>query len=249
MSKVKEDRIEMIEDIVEEMVEDECSEEENTPDYPSPTSPEYVNFILDQLADHELWQGSPTTDGLRRVTEDVYGQILVSNSDPISSPTDRLGHATVKHSLVIDRYDGKGLIEISACVDVDGKDLPHPFNQHVVATACTRAEGKALRRALKIRVQTAEELVNNQADEDDDTANDPLNDQQKLAINQLCKRNNIDAIKIIKSVASAAKKLSEVKNIDGRFIMNKIAEYQRNQSSIEESLLGYQEDWQEKFGG
>jgi len=249
MSKTKEEEVVGIVDMIEEVVEEDELEEEALPLAPSSTDPNYVTFILDELVDHELYQGNPTTDGLRRVCEKVYGVILESDSDikeiPLESKT---GRATVKHTLVINRHDGRGVVRVSAVVDVDGKSLPAPFNQHIVATACTRAEGKALRRALKIRVQTAEELVNNYSDEDE-TASDPLNDQQKLAIDQLCRRNNINAVKAIKAIAKAAKTIKEVKNVEGRFILNNLSEYQRDQSSIEDDMLGYEQDWQEKFGG
>lgn len=183
-----------IEDYVEEIVDDadmDISEEEII----KPTDPKWVDHVLDNLADHELSDGNPTTDGLRRVTEKLYGQIIKSDTEILEIPKAAYtGKVTAKHTLVIERHDGR-LIEISACVDVIGQSLPAPFNRHLVATACTKAEGKALRRALKIRVQTAEELTS-EPDEEFNT-DEPINDQQIVAIKTLCKRNDVDLIKFV----------------------------------------------------
>lgn len=250
MSKKKGDELDAV-GLVDEVVEDMAISADDQETQRGPThkctDPDWVDYILDQLADNELSYGHPTADGLRRVAELEFGQILVSDTDILEVPKEALtGKCTAKHRLVFERHDGKGLLEVSACIDVVGKKLPAPFNQHLVATACTRAEGKALRRALKIRVQTAEEMVTTE-DPDEDVSSEPINDQQVLAINQMCKRNDLNVVAVIKETCKAAKKLKDVKNVEGRFILTKLAEYQRNQSTITESLVGYDENWKEAF--
>jgi len=237
-----------INDMVEEVVEDELKDVQE-PNAKQCTDPDWAEYVLDQLADHELINGAPTTDGLRRVAEKIFGQILVSDTDVIEVPKEALkGKATVKHTMVFDRIDGRGQLRVSACVDALGSSLPAPFNKHIVATACTRAEGKALRRALKIRVTTAEELVATD-DPDEDNSGEPINDQQVLAINQMCKRNNLNVVGVVKDTAKSAKTIKDVKNVEGRFILTKLSEYQRSKSTLDKSLVGYNEQWQEEFGG
>jgi|10_taG_2_1085330.scaffolds.fasta_scaffold00149_38 hypothetical protein len=247
MSNIKDEDLSVV-GIIDEVIEDEAiTTNSSTEPQHKCTDSDWVEHILDQLADHELSYGSPTTDGLRRVAEAVFGQILLSDTHILEVPAQALtGKCTAKHRLVFERNDGKGTLDVSACVDVVGSKLPSPFNQHIVATACTRAEGKALRRALKIRVQTAEEIITTE-DPDEDVGGEPINDQQILAINQMCKRNNVNALAVIQETAKAAKKLRDVKNIEGRFILTKLAEYQRNQSTISEDLVGYDENWKESF--
>ena len=232
-----------IEDYVEEIVDDvdmDISEEEII----KPTDPKWVDHVLDNLADHELSDGNPTTDGLRRVTEKLYGQIIKSDTEILEIPKAAYtGKVTAKHTLVIERHDGR-LIEISACVDVIGQSLPAPFNRHLVATACTKAEGKALRRALKIRVQTAEELTS-EPDEEFNT-DEPINDQQIVAIKTLCKRNDVDLIKFVKSNSDDPKTIRDIKNLEGRLMINKLSGYQRE--GTPEDLVGYNENWEENFG-
>ena len=235
----------MIEDMVEQVVTDDVTTLEEEPAIRS-TDPKWVDHVLEQLADHELVKGAPTTDGLRRVTELVFGEILESNTDILEIPKTSLnGRTTAKHTLVITKYSNGTKIIVSACVDVVGEKLPHPFNQHIVSTACTRAEGKALRRALKIRIQTAEELAN--VDDVDGDANLPINDQQIVAINVLCKRNNVDVVKFVKANSAQAKKsIKEASNVEGGLMINKLSLYQRE--GAPKTVEGYKSDWQVKFG-
>ena len=94
----------------------------------------------------------------------------------------------------IQKYSTDTIITVDGCVDVKYQNIPHPFNQHLVSTADTRAEGKALRRALKLRV-TAEEVQ--QTSEDDVlAAEENITDQQILAINQMCKRLDVNLVEV-----------------------------------------------------
>ena len=255
MSKSKKN---IVEEMVEEIVEDEVQIKE-APKIPKPTDPKWVEYVLDQLADHELISGAPTTDGLRRVTEKVFGEIVESDTEILEIPKLAFsGKASAKHTLRIRKYDntreglakwdmGDDLITVSACVDVLGERLPSPFNQHLVSTACTRAEGKALRRALKIRVQTAEELANSD-DDDSKTLKEPINDQQIVAIKTMCKRNNVDLIKFVRSYPNSDKveSIREVKNLEGRLMINKLSSFQRE--GTPEEFVGYNDNWEEEFG-
>lgn len=213
-------------------------------DVPHCHDPDWVEFVMDQLADHELVKGSPTTDGLRRVCEQHFGRIVVSDSIPIDYCVER-NVAVVKHLLEIARYDGLGKIVVSAVVNVVGNTLPATFRTHAEATACTRAEGKALRRAMKIRVATAEELI---SDGDDPISSDPITDQQILALKTLCKRLDVDLVALVKTMAKGAKNVKKVKNGEASMILNKLSEYQRD-TPVPSKLQGYKEGWEEKFGG
>jgi hypothetical protein len=167
---------------------------------------------------------------------------LESNSEIINITDNKV---TAKHTLVIAKYSGQA-IRVSACVDVLADKLPHPFNVHLASTACTRAEGKALRRALKIRVHTAEELAN--VDDDDGLHTDEaINDQQMAAIKTMCKRHDVDIVKFIKANAGKAKSLRDVKNLEGRLMINKLSTYQREGTPAD--VTGYDENWEEAFGG
>ena len=124
--------------------------------------------------------------------------------------------------------------------------IPYPFNTHLVATADTRAEGKALRRALKIRVVTAEELQNQ--DEDDVMASEEgMNDQQILALNQMCKRLNISVVKFVKSQYNEVKVINDVSNMEARVLIGQLSGFQRKPKSIEKKIKGYDDNWKGDF--
>ncbi len=244
-------------DMIEEEVKDEQADSEVAPiELPRPTDPKWVEYVLDQLSDHELAGGAPTTDGLRRVCEKIYGEIVESDTQILEVPA-KTGpfKASAKHTLIIRKYDQTREwqaqvqevpveVRVSACVDVLGDKLPAPFNQHLVSTACTRAEGKALRRALKIRVQTAEELSNKE--EDELNTSEPINDQQIVAIKTLSKRNDVDLIKFVKANADQPKSIRDVNNLEGRLMINKLSTFQREGTPDE--LVGYNPNWEEEFG-
>lgn len=228
-----------------DVVEDELQEVPEEQERLTPESPRWSEYVLDQMDDTELKEGNPTVDGLRRVTERVYGEIISSVSDIFSYDTDR-GICTVKHTLQIQKYETDSIITVSGCVDVKYSNIPHPFNQHLVATADTRAEGKALRRALKLRVITAEEMQN--TDEDDVlAAEENINDQQILAINQMCKRLDINLVNFVKNACNDIDSIRSANNLQGRMLLKSLSELQRKGASISEDVVGYDPNWRESF--
>jgi len=116
----------------------------------------------------------------------------------------------------------------------------------LVATADTRAEGKALRRALKLRVITAEEM-NNSAEDDVMASEEDITDQQILAINQMCKRLNVDLVGFVKEVCSGVNSIKSVNNLQGRMLLSSLSEYQRKPESIKDELIGYDSNWRKSF--
>jgi len=232
-----------VEDVVEEEVKeitDKQAERVITTD-----DPEWSEYVLDQMHDSELRDGNPTVDGLRRATEKVYGEILGSVSEIVNHDAAR-GNCTIKHTLTIQKYITGAIITVDGCVDVKHNNIPYPFNQHLVATADTRAEGKALRRALKLRVVTAEEMQN--TSEDDVLASqEEITDQQILAINQMCKRLDVNLVEAVKASAVNVKSIRKASNLQGRTLLSSLSEYQRSPKTIPENLLGYDSNWRENF--
>ena len=242
MSKAKTKKTDF-EDIVEGVEDTLESQEEQV--VIRPQDPEWSEYVLDQLHDSELNDGHPTVDGLRRVTERIYGEIIQSSSEIVNYNTDR-GICTVKHTLAIQKYSTDTIITVDGCVDVKYQNIPHPFNQHLVSTADTRAEGKALRRALKLRVVTAEEVQ--QTSEDDVlAAEENITDQQILAINQMCKRLDVNLVEGVKSVCPNADSIRDSSNLQGRMLLSTLSEYQRSPASIPENLVGYNPQWRDTF--
>lgn len=241
---------------LEEMVDMvENTEQDNTSSIdgvdhkrPQEYDPEWSEYLLDQLSDHELINGAPTVDGLRRITEKCFGEIVQSSTDIVETPTAQNNQrCTIRHTLHIVKYSSNHNITVDGCVDVLYHKTPYPFKDHLVATADTRAEGKALRRALKIRVVTAEELQNE--DEDDALSSDELvNDQQILALNQLCKRLDISIMSFVTGEYKV-KEINALRNLEGRLLISKLSEFQRTPQDIPKSYIGYDDNWKTNFYG
>jgi len=252
MTKTKEydEMAEKISDLVDTMDIDTAGEYEQVPAHegPADSDSEWSEYLLDQLADHELINGAPTVDGLRRITEKCFGEIIESRSNIIEPPRSENGlRCTICHTLVIAKYRGMRTIRVDGCVDVIHSKTPYPFKDHLVATADTRAEGKALRRALKIRVITAEELQS-ESEEEVLISEEGINDQQILAINQLCKRLDVNVEGLVKTKSQGAEKINDMNNLEARLIISQLSEFQRKPSSIEEeNVSGYDENWKDTF--
>ena len=233
--------------MIEEMNDEPVTLSDEVLASPEPTDEGWYDFLIDNLYENELVQGNPTTDGLRRLTEKFYGEIVKSKSDVIETEHDGNGlRCTVRHTLLIRKYKTGTLAEVDACIDVDYRGVPHPFNRHVVATADTRAEGKALRRALKLRVVTAEEAQTQVSEEEVLTAQDHINDQQIMAINAVCRKHNLNVQKVTEEVYNKVKTLRQLTNLEASVLMDKITSFQR-EKSIPEKFVGYDPSWQSYF--
>jgi len=230
-----------------EMVEDQptyVNEDKRPQEY----DPEWSEYLLDQLSDSELINGAPTVDGLRRITEKCFGEIIESKSDIVETPTSQNNQrCTIRHTLTINKYGSGQSISVDGCVDVLYHKTPYPFKDHLVATADTRAEGKALRRALKIRVVTAEELQN-EDEAEALSADELINDQQVLALNQLCKRLDISVVPFV-TAEYKVKKINELRNLEGRLLISKLSDLQRTPKDIPKPCVGYDDNWKANFYG
>ena len=130
---------------------------------------EWNDYVLGLLSDDEKIDGNPTTDGLRRIFEIALNCTVISaESTVIQSPSpDNEKRATVSHSLTYVLNDGgtDPLFKtrtVSGAADVYWGNCDKIYRNHPVAVAETRAEGRALRRALRLRkVVAAEELAKN----------------------------------------------------------------------------------------
>lgn len=220
-----------IEDMIEEVVEDEVVGEENIDEeilnVPHYTDPEWTAWVLEHLEEHELVSGAPTTDGLRRICDLYYGTIISSDCECVSYGED---HAAVKHTVSILRHFDNVTIEASAMVDALKSKTPEPFKSHILATADTRAEGKALRRLLRIRVITNEELqVENELEESEDGQ---INDHQIIAIEAMAARLKISLTNLLKDKHPEVQLIKELTHGQGSSLISLLTTYQRDIESI-----------------
>lgn len=230
-----------VKNMVTEIVQDKVESAENV--LPNPSSAEWTKYFMSQLETNELEDGYPSAHAIRRVTKKIYADILSSESEYLGVTP--FGSVVVKHILVVRRYSDDQTLEVSACVDVHPNKLASPFNDHPVATACTSAEGKALRRLLGIQIYSKEEAGSNVKDQEIDMADTvkKISDQQILVMNTLAERNNINVAALVKTIVNKKlKNVYDITNSEARLIVDQLSEYGRVKAPVEHT--GYKKEWE-----
>jgi len=132
---------------------------------------------------------------------------------------------------------------VSGSADVYWGNCDKIYRNHPVAVAETRAEGRALRRALKLRkVVAAEEIAANI--EDDVTGDNVgrISSNQISFIDVMAKRLNIDVIKLL-STMSFDKNIKSLTHDNAVSIIRELSRHQQNVEDISDDLRSYQENW------
>lgn len=239
-------------------------EEENLNEEVADTTPiygsqEWHDYIMSKFEPRELIDGNPTCAGLRRVAEDVLGSIIASRPVQVFPSTDSNGpgRATVVFEVVINWMDSGQMRTYSDVADVWHGNTDDLFCAHPVATASTRAEGRALRKALKIRCLAAEELtrkkdvesivkesvaaskpIDGEWHEEDSISNPQIN-----FIDTKCKQLDINVLGFINSGSMQYGSINDVSKKTGIQMLAKLNEYQSQKSKIPKSIKGYVSNW------
>ena len=201
----------------------------------------------------ELFDGNPTCAGLRRVAEELLGTIVVSRPAQVWPATDSNGpgRATVVFEIVIDWMDSGQLRTYSEVADVWHGNCDDLFCAHPVATASTRAEGRALRKALKIKTIAAEELAKKDivsivrqtvAAEPNDgewKEDSMISNAQLNFIDSKCKALNINVMSFINMGENVYAEIKDVKKSTAAKMLKILNEYQTKSKPIPEDIGGY----------
>lgn len=225
-------------------------EEVKEPTSVSPNDLGWTDYVLELLSEDEKIKGNPTTDGLRRIFEIAMNCVVTqSTSEVCQTPDPNNGQrATVVHSLTYVLKDTNpdslfNTITVNGAADVYWGNCDKIFRNHPVAVAETRAEGRALRRALKLRkVVAAEELADEIEDIDGNTVS-KISANQVNFIDVLAKRLNISVIKLVDSLDITCDNIYNISHDDAISVIRKLNSYQQDTSSITESIMGYQPEW------
>ncbi len=236
--------------IKEELVQEDSAK---TPIMPIYGSKEWSDFVMSQFEKGEMFDGNPTCAGLRRVAEELLGDIIVSRPSqvwPATNP-DGPGRATVVFEICIDWHRSGQNRTYSEVADVWHGNTGDLFCAHPVATASTRAEGRALRKALKVKCLAAEELTKkdvvgivraavsvtkpNNGDWQEEAA---ITTHQMNFINTKCKQLDVNVLKFInlgKNSYEGIEKVTKAKAIE---MLNVLNDFQSN-GNIPDNCKGY----------
>ena len=226
-----------------------ASEEKTTPTI---HDIEWTDYVLEQLTDDEKIMGNPTTDGLRRIFEKVMDcEIIEATTKVDQTPSrDNEMRATVTFSLKfqLNKEDEStvGIYKtklVTGAADVYWGNCDKIFRNHPVAVAETRAEGRALRRALRLRkVVAAEEMASEIEDHPDmDTVNNITSNQINF-MDVLAKRLDINIAKLFQKLDIKEDNIYNISYGNAVNAVSVLANYQQK-NNIPEEILGYDANW------
>ena len=224
------------------------------PEAPPYNSREWADYVMTKFHKSELIDGNPICAGLRRVSELMLGTVIESGPEQVfpSTDSDKPGRATVVYKVVFDWMNTGYLKTFREVADVWHGNTDDLFCAHPVATASTRAEGRALRKALKIRALAAEELarkdivsiVQATTTNADWNPEDTISNQQVTFINNKCKQLDIDVRKFVNMGSTQYESISNVTRNTAQKMLRQLNDYQQK-GGIPEQIQGYESDWRE----
>lgn len=232
-------------------VNDTVSADDQNKPAPTPNDLEWTDHVLSLLSEDEKIAGNPTTDGLRRIFETALDCVVTSaESQVVQSPSpENEKRATVIHHLtyILNKPGGYDNIlntrSVSGAADVYWGNCDKVYRNHPVAVAETRAEGRALRRALKLRkVVAAEELAKDIEDHPDHDTVTKITNNQLNFMDVLAKRLDINMVKLLEKLALPTDNLYNISYTDAVNIVTQLTQYQQ-QNNVSEDILGYESNW------
>ena len=221
-------------------------------------SPDWQIYVMAHLEQNELVDISgvsyPKTAGLRRVAQVLLGEIVESGPIMVDAPkrNDCADRATVIYEIKIAwkqtnvqwldlsdvAPDQRDIRCFREAADVWKGNTKDTYAVHPVATASTRAEGRALKKALQLNVLVAEEMDNDkdaakfvdapqgEKSTDGDFDEESLSSgSQKSSIKKLCMRNGIDMTKFL-ARSCFGKALEQTSKIEAASLVELLNAYQ-----------------------
>jgi hypothetical protein len=219
---------------------------------PKITDLEWTDYVLGLLSDDEKISGNPTTDGLRRIFELALNcQVMSSTTSVAQAPSpDNEKRATVIHSITYflksqsaDTHD-LNTVTVDGAADVYWGNCDKIYRNHPVAVAETRAEGRALRRALRLRKVVAAEEISKEIEDNPD-----LNTVSKISNNQInfidvmAQRLNINVMRLFSDNQLPTDNIYGISHEDAVTVIRLLSKYQQNTNEISDSIVGYSKDW------
>jgi hypothetical protein len=237
-----------------EMIEEKTSEttEQKQVKVVTPNDLDWTDHVLGLLSEDEKISGNPTTDGLRRIFEKALNcRVLASVSNVVQTPEpNNEKRATVVHSITYFLNEGSrdqpelNTVTINGAADVFWGNCDKVYRNYPVAVAETRAEGRALRRALKLRkVVAAEEIAAEVDDHPDQNTVSKISNNQINFIDVMSKRLNINVSKLLEKDNLDKNNVYGLNHEDAIGIIRQLSKYQQDMSGISEDLLGYTNEW------
>jgi hypothetical protein len=230
--------------IVTDTIEMTPIEETSVESTPSFSDPNWTDYVMGLFDEKELDKKSkmPRVDGLRRIALKLCGPYdMVVQEIPQLPSRDNGGRATAVVQLKF--HSDKRVVSDAA--DVYDGNTDSRFAVHAVAIAVTRAEGRALRKALFLtRILAAEELYgpNGKIEEDEPYVAPQKQKEgsiQETMINSLflmCDKQNVDLHKVAVDLGFDIASPKDLTHEQGLKVANQLSLYQRKAIEVPEQV-------------
>jgi hypothetical protein len=241
--------------------EENAVSHEQASEEPSMADPAWSDFVLRQFQEDELHaDGSPLVHGLRRVARQLLGPIINSQAHVCQSPTfhpnfdkaSMLTPAVVEYTVTflwtrpedLPEHGAAHAVTFTDVADVYFGNTDPDFARHATATAATKAEARALRKALGLRAVAAEEKTSVPLEQASVTG--LINSDQIRFIDVLCRRNNISVMALVNA---GKKKYATVEDVPfgiAQKMVQFLSDLQNDQSKIRAEYRGYDAAWRDE---
>jgi hypothetical protein len=238
----------------EDLVEEELQELDNEDQIPPYGSSEWNDFVMSKFEKSEMIDGNPLVHGLRRVAENLLGDIIASRPTQVIASDDPNGpgRATVAFEVVFDWMNSGQIRTYGDIADVWHGNTDDLFCAHPAATAGTKAEARCLRKALKIRAVAAEEITRKKdpaaivrqsikvAPSDGDwQEKDSITMPQINFIDGKCKQLDINVTEFINHGKETYESINDVTKMTASKMLKTLNEYQNGSLDTPDSIKGY----------
>lgn len=214
---------------------------------PSEGSPEWSSYVLSLLTEDEMPNGRPSTPGLRRVATFLYGPLSSSLTPHVVSQD--YAACTVYVDVPASGARVHGSAE---CHD---QNTDPPFSKYPLATAETRAEGRALKKVLCLEnILTAEEASNVAAItipvSTQDRTEGSITDTQIKFIDRMCKKLEVDLKEAVTQAVGPHEAINDLSHAEALKVNEVLDTWSREPSepTPQYKKLGpYNSDWRTDF--
>lgn len=213
---------------------------------PSKLAPEWQDYVLSQFVSSELEDGKyPNLVGLRRVSQILLGEIVDSLPTQLNTIVDernKTGYSVCVYKVVFD--NGFGIKSFSAAASASANNTDDEYSVFPEAIAESRAEARAIRKALNLKIVSKDELTSKNIKEVISSLNtreiersgawledDGISTSQKLMIGKTADRLGIDLQKLLEK-----EKLTSIDVLSKKEAANLIELLNKYQSSGKESI-------------
>lgn len=218
---------------------------------PSMSDTQWQNYVMSHFEADELEDGRPKVDGLRRVVRKLIGPIISGKASVKQVPTLENGQrSTVEYTVVVlninnsEYGDAVSQLEFTDAADAWHANMPPnglEFARFPVAIASTRAEVRALRKVLNLKIAAAEEISNQPLAESG--VDGQITEGQITKIDIKCQEHNINVMKFINMGKVQYKEIKDVSYDKAIKMFQLLTDYQRKIRDIPPTIQGYIADW------